>query len=145
MAQVLVTAEVAGSADELWRLVGRFDRLGEWHPMVVHCEARSGSKGAVRRARLIDGGTLEERLEHVSDEERVCLYSVVSSPLPIANWVAEIRVRDRGGRACVEWSCNFTPLGAREIDAVKAIQDLYQAGLDGLRRLYGARPLSTGA
>lgn len=145
MAQVLVTIEVAASAEELWRLVGRFDRLGEWHPMVAHCEARSSSKGAVRRARLIDGGMLEERLEHVSDEERVCLYSVVSSPLPIGNWVAEIRVRDHGGRACVEWSCNFTPLGAREIDAVKAIQDLYQAGLEGLRRLYGARPRSTGA
>lgn len=138
MAQVLVTAEVAAAAEELWRLVGRFDRFGEWHPRVALCEARSGNKGAMRRSRLVDGGALEERLEHQSDQERVCLYSVVSSSLPVAHWVAEIRVRDRGqGRACVEWSCNFTPLGAREIDAVKAIQDLYQAGLEGLGRLYG--------
>ena len=141
MAQVLVTAEVAAPADEIWKLVGRFDRLGEWHPLVAHCDARSGNKGAVRRSRLVDGGTIEDRLEHLSDEERVCLYSVVSSPLPVANWVAEIRIRERpDGISCIEWSCNFTPLRAREIDAVKAIQDLYQSGLDGLQRLYGGAP-----
>jgi hypothetical protein len=42
------------------------------------------------------------------------------------------------GKATVEWSSEFGPAGASETDAAAAIQDVYQMGLDNLRKMFGA-------
>jgi Polyketide cyclase / dehydrase and lipid transport len=126
-------------------MIGRFNALGQWHPMVKRSETKGAGKGAVRRLKLIGGGTQVERLEHVSEAEHVYLYTVVASPLPVIHCVAEIRVSDRGdGTSIVEWSSNFVPAGALEGEAAKALRDVYAAGLDNLKRIYDSLTPSGG-
>ncbi|HEX9583399.1 MAG TPA: SRPBCC family protein [Gammaproteobacteria bacterium] len=140
MSKVRVSATFNVSADELWKLVGNFQGLGNWIPTIKRSESEGGtiSSGATRKLALAGGGELIERLEHVSDSERVYRYSIVSGPLPVADYEAEVRVRDRGnGSATVEWSSKFEPKDVQEADAVQAVQDLYNAGFENLRRLYG--------
>ena len=61
-----------------------------------------------------------------------------SGPLPVANYTAEITVRDDGkGGSEVEWSSDFEAQGVGDQDAVQAIQGVYQAGLDNLRKMFG--------
>lgn len=140
MAKVSMNTELAVPANLLWDLVGRFNTVGEWHPMVKKSTAECEGKGSIRELKLVGGGAIVERLEHVSDTEKLYLYSIVDSPLPVANYVAEIRVVDNGnGTSTVEWSCNFTPSGATEANAVKLIQDMYKAGLDNLKKIYGRK------
>jgi len=118
-------------------MIGRFNAVGQWHPMVKRSETQGTGKGAIRRLRLLGGGTIVERLEHVSDAERVYLYTVVDSPLPVDHCVAEIRVKDCGdGTSIVEWSSNFVPSGAPEREASRALRDVYAVGLQNLKRIY---------
>jgi hypothetical protein len=141
MPTVSMTTDLGAPADLIWDLVGRFNALGEWHPLVQKSTTTGKAEGATRALKLATGGTLVERLEHVSDAERVYRYSIVDGPLPVTDCAAEIRVRDRGdGTASVEWSCSFTPACAAEADAVKAIHRLYQSGLDNLRQIFGRGP-----
>ena len=138
MPKVTMSTAIAASADQLWQTIGGFGAIADWHPAVEKSESDGENKGSVRTLALVGGGTITERLEEISPEERVYRYSIVSGPLPVANYDAEIRVKDNGdGSSTVEWSSSFDAKGAPEADAVSAIQGVYQAGLDNLKKLYG--------
>ncbi|MEE8321011.1 MAG: SRPBCC family protein, partial [Gammaproteobacteria bacterium] len=77
-------------------------------------------------------------LEKRDENERVYTYSIINSPLPVANYTATIRVMDDGsGNSTVEWSSEFNADGAPENDAIEVIQGIYQAGLDNLKKMFG--------
>ncbi len=66
------------------------------------------------------------------------MYSIFNSPLPVTNYVAELRVKDnKDGSSTVEWSSNFLPSGAPEADAMKMVQGIYHAGFDNLKKMFG--------
>lgn len=137
MSKVSMSTDLDVSADQVWQFIGRFSALPDWHPGVEKAELEE--EGQVRKLSLVGGGTIVERLERIDDKERVYSYSIENSPLPVANYKSTIRVRDEGDgkRTVVEWSSEFTPSGASEQDAVKAVQDMYKAGLDNLKKIYG--------
>ena len=135
MAKVSMSTPLNVTADQVWQLIGGFNALPDWHPAVEKSELAEA--GQVRTLQLAGGGTIVERLESVDDKERIYSYSIESAPLPVAGYKATIRVRDVDGKATVEWSSEFTPSGASENDAVAAIQGIYQAGFDNLRKMFG--------
>ena len=138
MPKVTMSTPVAMNADALWDAIGRFAAIGDWHPMIEKVDAEGEQKGSVRTLQLIGGAKLVERLEEISPTERLYRYSLTESPLPISNYFSEIRVKDNGdGSSTVEWSSDFAVKGGNETDVVKTIQEVYQAGLDNLTRLYG--------
>jgi carbon monoxide dehydrogenase subunit G len=139
MTKVSMTTELKVPADMVWKVIGGFNALPDWHPAVEKSEQQGEGVGATRKLRLVGGGTIIERLESVDDKEKVYSYSIVDSPLPVANYTATVRVRDDGsGKATVvEWSGEFKPAGVPEADAMKTIQGIYQAGLDNLRKMMG--------
>lgn len=137
MAKVNISTELNAPAEQLWQLIGSFNGLPDWHPAVEKSELEA--EGSVRKLSLVGGGTIVERLENVNDNERIYSYSIVDSPLPVANYVATIRVREDedGSRSVVEWSSEFNPSGTSEADAIKAIQGVYEAGFDNLKKMFG--------
>ena len=139
MPKVLMKTEVAAAPDMLWKAIGSFQEIGSWHPLIKMVENEGSGEGATRKLALAGGqGTLVERLERIDDSERVYRYSIVDSLLPVSDYVSEIRVMDNEDRtSTVEWSGEFVPSGAQEIDVIKMIQGVYQAGLDNLAKLYG--------
>jgi mxaD protein len=140
MPKVTMSTPVAMNADALWQAIGSFAAIGDWHPMVEKVDSQGEQKGSVRTLQLIGGAKLVERLEEVSPTERLYRYSIVESPLPVSNYVAEIRVKDKGdGSSVVEWSSDFMVNTSNERDVVKTFQEVYQAGLDNLTKLYGFR------
>jgi carbon monoxide dehydrogenase subunit G len=124
-------------AEKVWELIGQFKALADWHPAVEKSELEQG--GQVRRLSLVDGGIIVERLERTDDETFTYRYSIIESPLPVANYMSELRVvKDESGKGCrVEWSSEFDPSGASASDAEKVIRDIYEAGLKNLRTLFG--------
>ena len=138
MPKVTMSTPVAMNADALWQSIGSFAAIGQWHPMMERVDSDGESKGSLRTLRLIGGAKLVERLEDVSPTERLYRYSIVESPLPISDYFAEIRVKDNGdGTSTVEWSSDFNVNTSSERDVVKTVQEVYQAGLDNLSKLYG--------
>ena len=135
MAKVDMKTEIGISPDKAWELIGGFNALPDWHPAIEKSELEE--EGTMRRLSLVGGGTIIEKLEKMDDNERVYSYSIVDSPLPVANYTASIRVIDDGsGKATVEWSGEFNADGAAEGDAINTIHGIYQAGLDNLKKMF---------
>jgi Polyketide cyclase / dehydrase and lipid transport len=99
-------------------------------------QARTRARHA--RLSLAGGGSLVERLEELNATNKLYRYSILSGPLPVADYVAEIHVKDNGdGTSTIEWSSEFNPKGAPESEAVKTIRGIYQAGFDNLKKMFG--------
>lgn len=140
MAKVRMETKLAASPEMLWKTIGGFNALPAWHPAVAKSESTGESSGSTRTLSLAGGGSIVERLEEVSSTERRYRYSIVSGPLPVADYAAEIRVVDnKDGTSTVEWSSEFQPKNVAEPDAVKTIQGIYQAGFDNLRKMFGGK------
>lgn len=136
MPKVSMNSPVNMSADEVWKLIGQFNALPDWHPAISSSKLEDG--GRIRRLSLFGGGEVVERLEQIEPGDRLYRYSIVSGPLPVANYTATLRVKEDGkGKSVIEWSSEFEPAGASENDAMSAIQDVYRMGLDNLRKMFG--------
>ncbi len=138
MTKVNMTTQVPVSADKLWELIGQFNGLPNWHPAIEKSELEEDGK--VRRLTLVGGGSIVERLERVDDSEHLYRYSILESPLPVADYVAEIRVRQNedGTGSTIEWSSEFKPKAASVQKATELIPGIYQTGFDNLKKLFGA-------
>lgn len=141
MPKVNMSTALAANADNLWKSIGGFGAIADWHPAIEKADLTGKTKGSVRTLHLVGGGVITEKLEELSDDERVYRYSITESPLPVANYSAEIRVKDNGdGSSTVEWSSEFDAAkGVADNEAMSAIQGVYQAGFDNLAKLYGLK------
>lgn len=140
MPSVTMSTRLAADPEQLWKAIGGFAAIADWHPAVEKAELQGEGegKGTLRVLQLAGGGKIVERLEEIGPKERVYSYSIVEAPLPVANYRAEIRVVDNGdGTSTVTWSSSFEPAGVEESKAVEVIRGIYEAGLENLRRMYG--------
>lgn len=136
MTKVTVTTKVMAPADEVWRLVGGWNGLPQWHPAVETSALEEG--GHRRRLKLADGAEITEQLEKFDGEAKTYTYSVIASSLPFTDYRSTITVRREGEKSTIEWSSTFRPLGVAETELTKSIEEFYQKGFDNLRRLLGA-------
>lgn len=134
MTKVSMSTELDVDADEVWKLIGRFNALPDWHPAVEKSELTE--EGQTRTLTLAGGGKIVETLEKISDDERTYTYRIVDSPLPVMNYTSTIKVKGHGDNCTVEWSSEFDPAGP-ENEATEAIRGIYQAGFDNLRKMFG--------
>ena len=139
MSKVSMSARLPAPVDEVWKRIGDFNALCDWHPAVDKSEVDGKGEGSVRKLTLVGGGTIVERLERLDEDGYQYVYSITDSPLPVSNYVATLRVRDEGdGKASlVEWSSEFEPVGVPENDAIKVIQGIYSAGFENLKKMFG--------
>ena len=135
MTTVSVKTQLAVPADKVWDMVGHFNALPDWHPAVENSTLEENGK--IRRLSLVGGGSIVERLEKTDDSAQVYRYSIVESPLPVANYSAELRVQsNQDGTSTVEWSSDFNPAGASAEEAAKVIRGIYEAGFENLKKLF---------
>lgn len=135
MAKVDMKTNLNVTADEVWKLIGGFNALPDWHPAIEKSELEE--EGSMRRLSLAGGGTIMEKLEKLDDNERVYSYSIIDSPLPVSNYKATLRVKeDDEGKTTVEWSSEFEAKGAAENEAMDVIAGIYQAGFDNLKKMF---------
>jgi hypothetical protein len=139
MASVSMSINLNAPADEVWKLIGGFNALPDWHPAIVKSDLEEDGK--VRRLELDGGAVIMERLEAHDDAARMYRYVITESPLPLEGYVAVIRVGEgEGGQGTrVEWSSEFTPSGVPEADAVELTRGIYQAGFDALATRFGGK------
>ena len=139
MSKLTTSTKLPVSADMAWTTIGGFSSISAWHPAIEKSVETKESGNTERTLTLAGGvGTVVERLETHDDASRSYSYSVVSGPLPVADYTAMIRVIPEGPVSCtVEWSSDFEPKGMPEPDAVAAIRQVYEAGFENLRKMFG--------
>ena len=137
MPEVRAETELGVSADEAWKLVGDF--VGFIEAMGLPVESEGEGIGALRR---IPSGPepVVERLEERDEAAKRIVYSIVSGPVPVANYRSTIVVTSAGeGRSALTWTGTFEPApGFTEEKAVSFVQSVYKNGIAGLQGRFGA-------
>nr|WP_219730832.1 SRPBCC family protein [Pseudomonas veronii] len=130
--------EVPVSADQVWQLVGGFDALPDWLPLIV--ESKPGDGGRLRHLKTADGGVVVERLQTFDNVARTYSYSIEESPFPVSAYLATLRVEAlTESSAKVTWSGVFTPVPDTTDEAVEALfAGVYRGGLEALRANFPA-------
>ncbi len=75
----------------------------------------------------------------LSDYDFTCTYSILESPMGVANYVATLKLTPvtDGNRTFAEWWAEFDPPAGRENALAEQIgQGVFQAGFDSLKRLF---------
>ncbi len=131
MVSASAVIEIPASADQVWQLVGGFNSLPDWLPMIVKSEAGEG--GRLRHLQTQDGTVIVERLEVFDNAGKTYSYSITEGPFPVTDYLATVLVEAHGTGARVTWSGRFTPAGISEAEAQALFTGVYQGGLDALR------------
>lgn len=132
MATASATLRVNVPATTVWTLVGGFQSLPDWLPLIASSEASEG--GRVRTLTTEDGAVIVEKLQTFDEANRTYSYSIVSGPFPVTHYLATLQVAAAGEQASViTWSGSFTPQGVSDAEAETIFQGVYQGGLDALK------------
>ena len=137
MAEDIVTVtrsvSVDAPADEVWRLIGDFHGIDRWHPAVATSEGASIGHEQFRMLTTANGARI---LEHLIDQDtHSYTYSIVRSPLLVANYEARLGVKSSGAQTKVTWKSSFIP---KAKIAGQEIASLYEAGLGAVAEHFGA-------
>ncbi len=133
MAKVSVSQKIPASPQQVWDMIGNFNSLADWYPAIVKNELEEG--GTVRKLTLPDGTSLVETLVSADGKERMYEYVIPGGQMPFSGCKARVFVvEDDDGNCTANWESEFEPKAA---DAEQLVNDIYQAGLDNLRKMFG--------
>ncbi len=120
------------SVSAVWKKIGDFCGIGNWHPALAKCEL--SKDGKERTLTLKDGGTIVEDLVKWSDKAHSYTYTIKTSPLPVANYVSTLKVVKKGKGSLIVWTGHFKAKGASDAEAKKTIEGIYKGGADALAK-----------
>ncbi len=122
------TAASASSADAVWAKVGDFCGVTNWFPGVTTCVLSADGKTRTTN------GVFVEHLEDRNDAARTYSFTIISGPLPIANYHSKISVVPDGAGSKIVFSSTY--------DAAKGLSDAYAKNvIDGILKM-GAESLA---
>ena len=114
------------SPEALSTKIGDFCGIANWHRRSRNaCLAPMASNA---RSRLKGGGTIVETLENFDDANHAYTYTIISSPLPVANYHSTISVSVDPKGSSLKWVGQYDAKGASDADAKKVIDGIYEAG-----------------
>ena len=136
MATASAFIDIPASADQVWQLIGGFNSLPDWLPIVTRSELSEG--GRLRNLRTEDGTVIVERLQTFDNAAKTYSYSLTESPFPVQDYLATLSVEALGESTRVTWSGRFAPVGVSEEEVTALFGGIYQGGLEALRANYPA-------
>ncbi|MFG2223064.1 SRPBCC family protein [Streptomyces sp. NPDC048644] len=138
MRNLIRTIVLPATPDTVWRTIGRFDGLPDWHPHIPPLIIENGADpeipGAVR-AFMLDGTVVaRERLLALDHAARAYRYTVLDPFLPISDYEATLTALPHATGTEVRWTATY--IGDDE--AVAQVEELfgdaiYATGLTSLR------------
>jgi hypothetical protein len=137
MIKIVETTRVTEKADALWRDIGRFGAVGQWHPLLSKVESEGERKGALRAAEGRDGSRQIERLLETVPGQHFYRYRMEKTAMLVRDYTAELRVEDNhDGSSTVIWSAEFEPM-SDETKTIEGIRSFLRTGLDNIAALHG--------
>ncbi len=126
------SVDVAAAPDAVWKAVGDFCGIGTWHPAVEKCELQQKDGKTFRLLSLKGGGTILEQQSAWDDAAHSYGYTIVESPLPVANYASTLSVTANGTGSTITWVGQFDAKDAPDDKAKEVIAGIYDAGLAGI-------------
>jgi hypothetical protein len=125
------TAASTSSAEAVWTKIGDFCGIGNWFPGL---KCALSADGKTRTLTTEQGAVLVEQLESRDDAARSYSYTIVSGPLPVANYHSTLSVVPAGAGSSIVWTGKYDAKGASDADAKKVIDGIYKTGADSLAK-----------
>ena len=131
--EVSKDVDVKTAPADVWKKIGGWCSIRNWHPAIKTCEMSEEDGATWRLLTTQDGATIKEK--RTAEDEMSYSYSITESPLPVANYNATISVEanEDGGGSKITWIANFDAKGASEEDAQKAIEGIFESGLNAVK------------
>lgn len=113
MVRTYRSAVIHAPIDKVWATIRDFNAMPDWNPAVTDSHIEEGLRpdaiGCVRNFHTADGGHLRERLLALSDVDHAFTYNILESPMPVANYVATLRLTriTVGDETLAEWWADF--------------------------------------
>jgi hypothetical protein len=138
MARVTVKENLAFPAGKVWGLISDFGNVS-WFQGLTKSEVRGTGPGMVRVMYAGDNPPIHERLESLDAKRRTLSYTIPENiPFPVSDYRATMTVRESGPGACeLEWSCELTPKGIPDAQAVAMLDGMYKTMIGWLRDALG--------
>jgi mxaD protein len=127
---------VNASSDKVWKLVGNYNSLNQWHPAVKTSELVGNglTAGSVRTLTLGNGATLYEELVNYNANQKSYSYRIIKSPLPVYGYLSSITIKDNGNKtSTVTWKSKFYANGVTDAKAIELFAGVYDGGLQSLK------------
>lgn len=141
MARVVEQRQIPAAADLVWEIVGDFSRAGEWCSGIMSIKTNGSEVGAIREVEIGAASPIIERLESYDAKSRRLTYSVLSGPLPVDGYVAEIRVVDSGyDTSVVTYSADYLPARLPADKCERMFHRAFAQSLSNLKRHFAQTP-----
>ena len=127
--------------DEVWNILRSFNGHDYWHPSVSQSEIEKGEPedkiGCIRSFRLASGEELKEQLVTLSDSETMFRYSIIEAPIPLFNYIAELRLIPVTvqNHCFIQWKAKFQTPSERTDELMELVKNQVQrAGIQALEK-----------
>lgn len=137
MAEIIQTAELHASPDEVWALVGDFASFADWHPAGTAVKVETRGEETLRTVTIAGGERLVERLEARDAEAMTLGYGFVSGPFPVVSLTSRLAVTGGEETSVVTWTMRYEPKRGESAKAREMLEALAESGLQGLRQRFG--------
>lgn len=142
MTLIVKSTVVNADVETVWREVGDFARMAEWHPLVTASVVDGGPSsdvGAVRTCTLANDARVTEKLVARDEAAHSFAYEFLESPMPMSDAATEVELRPVTdvGHTYVEWRMRYVPQGEAGQELAPMIDGMIQAGFDNLRARFG--------
>lgn len=135
-AEVSRNVSVDANPTEVWQVIGPFCAIADWYPGIETCEEELIGGTDHRRLGTADGGEFLEKLLQHDDASMSYSYAILEGPLPVADYSANLSVKDDGGDTVIVWQCSFEPAGVSEEEAMAVMTGVFDGGLEALRERF---------
>ncbi|MEO8005185.1 MAG: SRPBCC family protein [Betaproteobacteria bacterium] len=130
MTKIFVSAVIDAPVEKVWAQVRDFNNMPDWHPKFSRSHIEDGLPsdriGCVRNFDIAGGGgTIRERLLELSDIEYSFRYCILTSPLPVEGYVAQLTLYPVtvDNKTVAVWTAEFDVTNGDEAGVVKAVAD----------------------
>lgn len=134
MTTVTVTDTFDHPAADVWAAISDFGSVHRALRGVAPARVEGAGLGQDRIFPTPDGDIIE-RLTWWDPATMFHSYTIVASPLPLARYVATVRLTADGARTHVEWQGNFEPVGQSEDEAITWATKTYRGLIKGYKRV----------
>jgi Polyketide cyclase / dehydrase and lipid transport len=142
MPRVLESQVLSVTADHAWGEIGTFCSVSRWQSSVARCSVEESDEGIVRTVIMKDNSAYVEKLESFSNASRSMSYSIISGPIQVKNYIAEITIDPEGPNARVTISAWYeVSPGADAVAIERTLSLLFCDGLKGMSILLNAEGL----
>ncbi len=131
---------------KVWAMVKDFGNAQQWLPGVASSKLEKVGEDNFRTLTFKSGGNVYEKLRGVDNDGMRMKYEIISGTLPLTDFNASMAVSKgpNAGESTVTWVGRFyrlyklnppIPEGQDDATAVKAITDIFDAGLANLKKV----------